>query len=101
MYEIQTPILAKSAALAMNAAEAVMTGALEPKLANAAISGCRAVQGAVRVDVIARLAAPKIAFLEAAKIETPPDTKATIHAQPEIKAIQEGRASDEVTRQKR
>lgn len=64
MYEIKTPILAKSAQIALDAAEGVMSGALEPKLANSAIGGSRAIQGAVRADVVARLAEPKIRFLE-------------------------------------
>ena len=68
-YQIKTPMLAESAEIALTCAKAVMSGALEPKLANSAISGARAVQSAVRVDVTTRLAAPKIAFLEAKKVE--------------------------------
>lgn len=65
MYQIKTPILAESANLAMEAARGVMSDGIEPRKANAAIAGARAAQNAVRVDVLTRLAAPKIAFLEA------------------------------------
>ena len=64
-YEIQTPILMESVEFARTAANGVLNGTLEPRMAAVAISGARALQGAVNTDIRARLAAPKIRRVEA------------------------------------
>lgn len=63
-YEIGTPILRESVEMARRAAEGVLAGAMEPKHANTVLSAARTFQGAVRTDVQARLARPRIERFE-------------------------------------
>ncbi|MDA8253011.1 MAG: hypothetical protein M0Z28_28110 [Rhodospirillales bacterium] len=64
MYEIKTPIVNESVTAARAAIAGITSGAMEPKQAGTIISGARALQNAVNVDLKVRLAAPKIAMIE-------------------------------------
>lgn len=66
MYEVKTPLLLESVEAARAAISGIIKGGMESKQAAVVVSGARALQNAVTVDLKARLAAPKIDRTEAA-----------------------------------
>lgn len=69
MYEVRTPLLLESVEAARAVIRGVQTGEIDVATATRILSGARALQQAVAIDVKARLAAPKIAAQEAKLIE--------------------------------
>lgn len=63
-YEVKTPIVLESVEAARIAISGIRDGSLEPSHANVLVRGARALQGAVAVDIRARMAGPKIDALE-------------------------------------
>jgi hypothetical protein len=72
-YEVKTPVLLESIQAARAVIKGLQDGAMEPKEGTVILGGVKALQGAVREDVRARLAAPRIAAHEA-KASAMPDT---------------------------
>lgn len=63
-YEIATPVLQETVTLARAAAAGIQDGTLDTKPAHVLLGAGRVMQGAVREDVRARLAAPRIKAAE-------------------------------------
>lgn len=63
-YEVKTPLLLRSVSAALKVIDGVQDGSMDRKDGQVVLGGARVLQAAVREDVRARLAAPKIAEYE-------------------------------------
>jgi hypothetical protein len=68
-YEVKTPLIVESVTAARSAITGLQDGSMEPRFAALVISGARTLQSAVREDIRARLAEPRIRAQEAKLIE--------------------------------
>lgn len=74
-YEVKTPVLRESIDCLRTVRTGLLNGGMELGTARALTASERALHGAIRADIHARLVAPKIAFLEAKKIEQSDEAK--------------------------
>jgi hypothetical protein len=68
-YEVKTPLILESVTAARAAISGIQDGSMEPRFASVVLAGARVLQGAVREDIRARLADPRIRAQEAKLIE--------------------------------